>query len=204
MIPPRWLTAQRLKAGWNAVKLGLLVAIVTFVVAVAAVQTVRLEGFKLGPFRSEGALARADRLEDEIGAIVAAQHAAGELARAQKAAEEETYRAIAKGVDDAFEDGIGAELAAAARYAAANRVRCAPAGSPPGGAAAAAGSDGAGSPAGAGRAPELDAAGGLVDGPGLVAVPESDLRICTENTLRLEAAQAWGIALEAASAAEGR
>lgn len=204
MIVPAWLSAQGLDAGWKAIRLGLLVSIMTFVVAIAVVQTIRLEGFRLGPFGSEGALARADRLEDELGRIVAAQHAAGELAQAQKAATEETYRARAKGVDDAFKEGIGAELAAAARYAAANRVRCPAAGSPPGDAVAAAGSDGTGGPAGSGRTPELDASGGIDAAHALVAVRDDDVRICTENTLRLEAAQAWGIALEAASAAEGR
>src|SRR5690606_28775011 len=133
---------QGVKAGWNAAKLGLLVAVVAFVVLVAIVQTVRLEGFAIGPFKSEGALARADRLEDEIGAIIRGQHEAELLAEAQKDAQEAAYAAIAKGVDDAFEEGIGAELAAAARYAAANRVRCPAVGSSPGAAAAAAGSDG--------------------------------------------------------------
>src|SRR5690606_18827000 len=59
-VMPPWLTVQGLKAAWSAIRAGLLVAVVGFVLAVTIVQTVRLNGFQIGPFESEGALARAD------------------------------------------------------------------------------------------------------------------------------------------------
>lgn len=185
----------------SGLKLAIVAVAVLALVAFAVVQTVRLEGFKLWPLSIEGAVPRAERLEDEIGALLRGQAEAERLAAAEKAATEAAYRDIAKGIDDAFEENLEGELAAAARFVAANRVRCPAVGSPPGRAVAAAGDNGAGSAQGAGGAAELDAAGGAAVLPGLVAVPDDDVRICTTNTLKAEAGHRLATELEAASRA---
>jgi hypothetical protein len=193
---PPWTTARVALSGLKLARLGLvLLAAVGF----GVVQTVRLEGFKVWPFKVEGALAKVDRLEGELQAILAAQAAAEKLARAQKAANEAAYRRIAEGIDDAFEENLDGELAAAARFIAANRVRCP---TPARGASrtiATAGDSGAESLGGGSRAAELDAAGGDPVLPDLVAVPADDVRICTVNTLKAEAGHRLATELKAAS-----
>lgn len=183
----------------------LLAGILVVLAITAIVQTVRLEGFKLWPISIEGASPRAERLEDEIGAMIRDQHAAELLAKAQKDAQEAAYAAIAKGVDDAFEEGIGAELAAAARFVAANRVRCPAVGSSTGAAAAPARDHGARGGDARGGAAELDATDPAVDPDAdWVAVRADDVRICTVNTLQAEAARAWAVAIEAESRSPGQ
>ena len=183
----------------SGVKLALVGIAALLIVGFAVVQTVRLEGFKLWPFKVEGPLGKVDRLEGELHAILTAQEFATELAEADKALHEAAYRDIARGIDDAFDKNLDGELAAAARFVAANRVRCPASGSAAGGASGSAGDHGAGSAQGAGGAAELDGPGGAGDLPGLVAVPDDDVRICTVNTLKAEAGHRLAAELEAAS-----
>jgi hypothetical protein len=111
--------------------------------------------------------------------------AAASLAKAvaAKAAQEARYASLAKDADNAHEAQLADARAAAERYIARNRVRPQAASGSTGGTAAPAESGGPGS---------ADSAGGA---PVMVAVTEADIGVCTDNTLRLEAARDWALSL---------
>ena len=131
--------------------------------------------------------ARDEKADRERAEYIAEYEQAAERARrAQQAVmdrEQARYDAIAKEADENAQDAQSAAMDAARRYIAANRVR--PCG---------------GVPSGPGAAPESDSAASG-DGPGgsaivdAVAVSEDDIRICTANTVRLQAVRDWALEL---------
>lgn len=116
-------------------------------------------------------------------AYEAAQEQAEASALAAKAAAEDDYRQLAERADREHEAELAGANARAERYIAANRVRNQAAGGPAGGTPAAPGDNGTGSGDRSSEAPEL------------VTVTEDDIRICTENTVRLEAVRNWALEL---------
>lgn len=188
MIPPR-LAAFASRIGLTGLAIAILVALL-------AVQTVRLEGFKVWPLSIEGARPKAERLQRDLDNVKAAQAFALEQAQAAKLRAELRYMNLAERIElDAQEDRKSA-LADAERYIAGNRVRCQAAGSAGSGAPSAAGDHGAALGDGAGATAKLDGPGGDLPHPDMVAVLAQDVRICTDNTVRLEAARAWALELE--------
>lgn len=115
MIPP----TVTLKGIWAA---AIALAFAT-VLALLAVQTVRLEGFKMWPFEIEGCLAKSERLEADLDRVKEAQATALLKAQAAKAEAEENYRNLAEETDEQLEQVRTDAMAAAERYIAANRVR---------------------------------------------------------------------------------
>lgn len=186
---------ERLSALASRISLtGLAIAILA---ALLAVQTVRLEGFKLWPLAIEGARPTAARLALDLQNVRQAQGIALERAQAAKLKAETDYRTLAERIDTHAEQQEGAAMAAADRYIAANRVRCEAAGGSRGRPAAAPGDHRAGRGEAPGQTPELDAGRGVAgDAGGLVLVAPEDVRICTANTLQAEAARDWAIGLE--------
>lgn len=177
------------RAAAFASRLGLTGLAIAVLIALLAIQTVRLEGFKLWPIDIEGARPKAERLQGVIDDIDKAQEAALKAAQEAKERAEREYRDLAERIDDDAEEARQGNLDAAERFIAVNRVRCEGNRGDGGRAVAAAGDNGTRDGEGASPAPELDA--------GLVAVPDSDVRICTVNTLQAEAARAWALELEA-------
>lgn len=185
-----------------AARIGLSGLAIAVLLALLAIQTVRIEGFKVWPIELQGWKPRALAAEDDLKAVAAAQVEAAARARTVKLEAEATYRQLAERIDDEAEHDRAGELAAAERFIAAGGLRRAATGSPCSRAAAPAAGDGAGSGQAAGRATELDAAAEPALDPELVTVLAEDVRICTVNTLQAEAARAWAVALEAATAAD--
>ena len=165
----------------------------------AAIQTVRLDGFRLGPFAIEGALAKARRLEAERGTIGAMQELAAALAMSAREAAERRYRNLAEEIDREDAVRMPDALAAAERHIAANRLRPAAADCPRSPARAEPGGDRAGRGEAPAQPPQLDAPGSGTAGSERVAVTAEDVRICTANTLQAELARDWVLALEAAT-----
>ncbi|WP_299307778.1 hypothetical protein [uncultured Croceicoccus sp.] len=172
---------------------GLLLAIAIFI---AAFQSVQLGGMRIGPIAVEGWRPKAMRLAQEMKDVAAAQDEASARARAEHARAETAYRQLAQRIDDNADDQTSQAMAAADRYIAAHRVRAKTADCPPGGTFTPASDRGAGHAEAAGRSPQLDAPSEPDDG-GMVVVSAADVRICTSNTLRAEAARDWAISLEA-------
>ncbi|QQN73178.1 hypothetical protein [Croceicoccus sp. YJ47] len=175
---------------------GLLLAIAIFI---AAFQSVQLGGMRIGPIAVEGWRPKAVRLAQELKAVAAAQDAANARARKDHARAEAAYRQLAQRIDDNADAQTPEAMAAADRYIAAHRVRAKTADCPPGGTFTPAGDRGAGHAEAAGRPAELDAPDHKSDGD-MVVVSAADVRICTSNTLRAEAAHDWALAIEASSA----
>lgn len=115
--------------------------------------------------------------------VTAAQAEAERLALAAKAEQEARYRELAERTDENAAIAQQAALSAADAFIRNNRVRCPAVGGVPSGTIASAGGDSAG------RADRSDSPAELAGE--LVAVPASDVRICTINTARLIAAQEW-------------
>lgn len=115
-------------------------------------------------------------------AVAAVQ--AEKAAKEAKEKAEREYRELAERTDNATIERLETELGRAERFIAANRV-CPANRSASGPAPAATGDNGAGSGDGPGEAAELDG----------VIVPADDVRICTINTVRLEAAREWALEL---------
>lgn len=182
MIPPR--------VAAFASRIGLTGLAIAILVLLLAVQTVRLEGFKIWPFSIEGTRPKAERLEADLKAVMLAQGAAEREHLAAKKATEQTYRDVAERIDDVATEARAGALADADRFIAANRVRPAAAGCPASQAAPATRDRGARDREAVPAAPVMD---------GAVAVPAEDVRICTVNTLQAEAGRAWALELEAAS-----
>lgn len=97
-------------------------------------------------------------------------------------AAEVQYRSKANEADQSYRAGLADARAAADRYIAAHRVRSASRRAASA-AVASAESDRAGSPDRADQATDM------------VAVTADDIQVCTDNTLRLEAARAWALSL---------
>jgi len=201
MIPPHILA----RASFWFAGLGWRDFVILGLVLICLVQTVRIEGLQvrlplIGAVGPEGFRPKAERLERVLDGVKVAQEAAHKLAAEQKAREESELRELAKGTDDAIEQGLRDELARARDFIARNRVRDAQGRAS--GAAAPAPDRSAGHDGPAGQAPELDDAATGLDllsdaDRGLVVVPADDVLICTANTILAEEWRAWGLALEA-------
>lgn len=197
-LPGQLQAEFTLKGLWLAA----IAAAMLIVIAIAAVQTARIEGFKVWPVSVEGWKPKAQRLDRDLTAVLRAQRAAEQAQRSVNAAAEQTYSTIAERIDDHAKDDLPRQLGAADRFIAAHRVRSEAAGGALGRAGAAAGDYHAQSAQGAGGAAELDdagAAGLAAHADDLVAVPAEDVRICTVNTVKAEAGHALATQLEAAS-----
>lgn len=133
------------------------------------------------------------RQRDEARATVAQMELASKQARdaqiAANLATEARYRAQAEKADHAYQIALQDAQRASERYIAANRVR-------PNGSRSA---SGAAAPAEGDVAVSGDRSG---IPPNMVAVTADDVRICTANTLRLEAVRDWGLGLKAEGLAD--
>lgn len=143
-----------------------------------------------GGLKAELAAERAAHLETQRRYALA-QIEAAQKARAYRLAEEARYRAKAERTDTEHAKDLETALAAARRYATANRR--APVGLRPEGAPAVSPSGRAGTGAENHRAESGDGSGGAAQ---LVAVTEDDLRICTVNTTRLQSVREWAQELQ--------
>jgi hypothetical protein len=179
-VPPR-LASFGARIGVRGLAFAILAALL-------AVQTVRIEGFKVWPISVAGWKARALKAEQTISDYPKAQEEALRRAQAAKAKAEADYRNLAERIDDEAEQVRGDAMADAERYIAANRVRAAGRCSA-GGPAAPAPDHSPGNSEEVRNPPELD---------GAIAVRPEDIRICTVNTLQAEAARDWALGLEAA------
>lgn len=173
-----------LKGIWAA----LIALAFAILVALLVVQTVRLEGFKLWPFEYEGCIARSERLQTDLDNVKSAQSLALERAQTAKAKAEQEYHDLAEETDEKLEQARESAMDAAERYIAAHRVRPQAAGSPGSGSAAAAGDYGTESGDGPGAAP-------ILASRDFVTVTPDDIRVCTENTVRLESVREWALGL---------
>ena len=105
---------------------------------------------------------------------------------------EARYDKLAMETDNAEREARADAMGVAERFIAANRVRCE------------AGASVGGEASGANPTPNGDNSGSVAGGsstPQLVATKADDIRICTTNTIRLEAARSWALGLEQALAA---
>lgn len=181
-------------------------AIITALATALAVQTIRLDGLKLWPFEITGWKPRAERLQGDLARVTAAQALADEAARMAKRKAEADYAALKERTDDDVQENLGDGLVAAADFISRGGVSggmWAKAGNcPSGGAIAAAGGGRAGHPAGAGDVSQLDAA---VPAPApdpatlrqVVGVFADDVRVCTVNTAKAQAAHDWAVGVDA-------
>lgn len=134
----------------------------------------------------EGWKPKAQRLGDDLEAVLEAQKEAAKAQRAVNDAAERRYQDIAERIDTDAPTNRAEALADADRFIAAHRVRregnspCRPDSAAP--------DNGAGNAEAVHTAAELD---------GAVAVPAEDIRICTVNTLLAEAGQRLALEFEA-------
>ena len=176
-------------------RLYVTLAAFALVIAFGAVQTVRLEGLNVWPVSVEGWKPKAKRYEGTIRDVRNAQDLAAEKARLARLEQEARYRALAERIDDNAQRGNRMALDAAERFIAAGGYRCTGgvrrrANRGPGsGTGASAESNRPVDPERAGGAPELD-------GAEVVGVTADDVRICTVNTIKAEAAKAWAEGVE--------
>lgn len=169
----------------------ILASLAALLGVVAVVQTIRLDGLQIdapvvGTFGPEGWIAKAERLEADNFAILAAQQEAEDMHMFEIARIEIARRRKAEEADDARKKLQDTQLALARRFIAAGGVRRkadpdrAPQ-TPP-----TTGDGGAGDLEGTGGVPVLDG----------VLVTAADIEICTINTSRLIAARDWALALQ--------
>lgn len=180
-------------------------AVIAALVAALAVQTVRVEGLKLWPIEVEGWKPRATRLEQTLANVRVAEQLAEAWARQARIDLEARYRAVAERTDIDAREATSVALGDAERFiaagghaavrAGADRLRAETDRGSGGPAAAGTGDQGTGDPQGAGAPAELDEAGRA-----FVAVTADDVRICTVNTVKAEAARHWALELEHESA----
>lgn len=163
----------------------IMLAIITALLALLAVQTIRIEGLKIWPVTVEGWKPKAAHLQNTLDQIEAAQTAATEKAKAEKLLREQQSREQAQRIDDDEKKIRSDAMASAERYIAAHRVRLPTIASAAGGAITPTEDYSTQSSNGANPAPLMDE----------VAVATDDVRICTENTTRLEAARTWALGL---------
>ena len=128
-------------------------------------------------YHAEKALRAADR-----ALYIQMQYTAQSKAVAALQAAEARYRSKANEADQAFQSKLADARRSADQYVLTHRVRGTFASST-GRAPSAAEGDRAGSPDRAGTAPDM------------VAVTPGDIQVCTDNTLRLEAAHDWALTL---------
>lgn len=145
-------------------------------VSFSGVQTWRASHWK-----DQAQLCQAGRKQDR-DRYVQAQKDAAAMALAAKVQQEAAYRAQAERTQSEYETELADASAAADRYIATHRVRAEGAQGASGGTGEGSDRGGAGSAIGPGETPEL-----------AVAVKADDVRICTENTTRLEAAREWSM-----------
>lgn len=174
-----WLSGLLAPAAWP-----IAAALAVF----GIVQTVRIEGLRIWPLHITGLLAeRNDAIKgraDDRAAYVSAQELARQRNEQAIAKREADYRALADQKDKEYATELADAQSAAERYIASHRLRP-PAPQGGAGSATALGQDhGAGGAVGPGEAPEL------------VGVTADDIRICTENTSRLEKAREWALGLD--------
>jgi len=166
----------------------LIAAAFALVLVLLAVQTVRLEGFKIWPIEYEGCIARSERLQTDLNNVKAAQIVASERAQTAKEKAERQYQDLAEKTDEELEQVRDSAMDAAERYIAAHRVYPEAVDRPSGGTTAAPEDFSAGSSDGSGAAPVLASRE-------FVTVEPDDIRVCTENTIRLEAVREWALGL---------
>jgi hypothetical protein len=173
--------------------------VIAVLLALLAVQTIRIDGFRIDPpllpaFGPKGLKAENARLRADLAQMQRERDAADALA---KAVASDNSRATEKANTD-----VKAELDRQGdrteRFIAGGGVRPSCPRTAPGGAG-----DRAGIDARAGALPELD---GMQPGdqrgafdPPTVTVFAEDVRICTENTVKARAWREWGLGIEANS-----
>ena len=175
--------------GWIApFKRTITLAVIGIALAIAAVQTVHLEGFKVWPLSVEGWKPKAERLERDLANVRQAQAIAKVKARAARLEQEARYRALAERIDDNAKQDMGSAVDAAERFIAAGGVRSKAVGSDRIGTGTSPEGGSAGDIEGTSAAPVMD--------EGTVAVTPDDVRICTINTVKAEAAREWALGIE--------
>ena len=168
-----------------AARIGLTGLFIIAALIFGAVQTARIEGFKVWPFTVTGLKEQVSTLQRDLKDTKKASKEAAEKARTARLAKEREYAQLAKRIDDETEQAQADAMDAAERFIRNNSVRCEAVGdsrsrtrtSPEGGGAESVGRTRA--------LPKLDG----------VLIPADDVRICTENTVRLQRAKEWAGAL---------
>lgn len=145
----------------------ILVGIIALFAVLLAVQTVRLEGFKVWPVSIEGWKPKAERLERDLANVKQAQILAAQKALQVKIQAEQKYRDIAKRAEDHEKEIRHDALDAAERYIAAHRLR------PQATYGASSGTSPTSEDRGAGVYPDMPP-------DTLVAVSDADVRACSE------------------------
>jgi hypothetical protein len=168
-----------LKGIWIAAIAGVLLLILGF----GVYQYTMRHGFQLLFWEHEGEIAKIDRLEGEIKALVDGQAEAERLQKALNDAKEQTYTDIAERIDDAQDNAQGAALSAADAFIAANRVRPEADRCPPGQAGGPAQGEGAGVSA-------------TVPASPVVAVSDADVRACSAVAAYAVGAHNWAVELD--------
>lgn len=170
---------------WSRIFAGIAAALL----AVALVQTIRIEGFWFVQGFKDVVRVLSERnvsLRLDLDKIKLAQKQATERALAEKQATEARYAQMKEQADDNLEQARNRARDAAARYASANRVR------------AQAKTD-AGSASGADLpcAPiSTERTDGACDNAELLAVTREDFDIMVDNSVRLKEAHEWAKGLE--------
>lgn len=192
LLPPK-LTAQY---AFTGIRVAVAAALLAGSVGCAVVQTVRLEGFRLWPISITGWKARAETAEAALVAVAAGQaRNRAEQVRVNEAAEQ-VSRDISAGVDINAQNSFTTERGRAERFIAGGGVRSPATSGDSGRPCTAPLGNGAGSVESASGAPVLDGDGPRADG--LVLVYPEDIRICTDNTIKAEAAHDYATKIEAA------
>ncbi|MCB2085045.1 MAG: hypothetical protein KDE07_01185 [Sphingomonadaceae bacterium] len=178
---------------------------IAIMLGLLAVQSIRLEGFKIWPIDVEGWKPKAERLQATIDNITAAQDLAEQNARTARLEDEAEYRGITERIDNNAKRDLALAGDATELFIAAGGVRPEGADRSPGRAGACTQDRDPADTQGAGRAPELDATphrspSGLPDG--YVIVRADDVRLCTINTIKAEAGHELAVELERASSAD--
>lgn len=188
---------------FTALKAKIYAGLAIAAIAGCIVQTVRLEGLHVWPISIVGWIRTAEDRRATIDRMIAAQVVAADNARKARLEQEALYRSIAERIDDNANAQLRDELAVAERFIAAGGVRAEAPRCEGGDAGTGASDRRAGRTEGAGSATDLDDAGGASGRPdpgdGHVRVPAEDVRICTINTIKAEAARSFVLELEAAS-----
>jgi len=126
------------------------------------------------------------RMAAYVASVEAAQVKAGKAQQAVNDTAQARYQELAERSDNEHARNLEAARSDAARYIAANRLRPASDSGASSGTDSAANGDGAASDNGPGAPAIVDA----------IAIAESDLLICTDNTARLVAAHDWANSLD--------
>lgn len=160
----------------------LCVAAFALVIALLALQTARIEGFKVWPISVEGWKPKAERLAATIDQMESASIAARDAQQAINTAEETRTRQLAERIDNEQARNQAIARDAVDNYIAANRVR-----SPDRGIACAT------------PAPASDTDTGILEGvpaDTLVYVSDSDVRACSAAVIYAVGAHDWVAGLE--------